>query len=169
MAGLDRQCTAVILPPPPPFGSLDSRSMNICCVQSGFGHDAEGVDGRWGQTNLCAHCNDFLWPPPSLLHPPLDTSSSSLSSWSSQGADVRDVWVLNGSLLPKKSCYPARSRFPPSLPQFTSVRICAHRSTLYKYTHQVNMLNIHQWVHPTGSGPCVQAVSHMLVMVETSN
>lgn len=43
MPGLNRQCTAVISPPTP---SLDSSSTNICCIQSGFGHGAEGVDAE---------------------------------------------------------------------------------------------------------------------------
>lgn len=46
--------------PPPP--SLDSTSMNICCVHSDFGEGGKGAR-RWGQTNLDADCNDFLYPP----------------------------------------------------------------------------------------------------------
>lgn len=40
IAGVDRQCTAVISPP---SLSLDSTSTNICCVQSRFQQHDEGV------------------------------------------------------------------------------------------------------------------------------
>lgn len=117
MAGVDRQCTAVINSPPPPLTSV------VSC--QALGRVVRGWMLRSNQY-LCR----FKWLPVSIWCP------SSIFFYFSPLVELPgccwewrvNKWTLNGSLLLTSCC---SARFPSSLPRWMSLRIICAKASIH--------------------------------------